>query len=805
MTIGAPPSRVSFNCDGSSKVFPVPLQAYLNTDLTVTLTAPASSGGGETTLTLNSDYSLASSGTLQPTAWTLTTLAAYATGYTLQVFVNPVQQQQTQYAQGQAFPSLAVQANLDRLTQMAQRLQDQVSRALHTPDGDVNPLMTLPTAANRALMALMFDAFGNAAIGVPNTQTITTALLAPFLNLGQTGAEVTSGVTPSVGYFPFGYDVRRCGVVPNNSGAASANTTAIRALLNPAVAGITGRLIFPNTTGVDVYYFNDIIPIRDGVKLDGMGCTLNFTKTGVSADTNCGFLHAIRDVTIENMTIVVAYTYVAGSNTGNAIAFGNRSNDATSPPLPANWSPLFDSLLASRMGNLVVRNVRVSTNAGAQGNGVLMIGGFDGVTFENFFLDGQGTLNCAINYEFGWATNEALAQNRQTSHARNLAFRNVRLTNLDPAAGIGLNLAGAYNAVVDGLFCNSMSNAVTITCGESLFYRPWAGNDGTGVKRGIHLRAIVASTITQIGLNLIGAQLATGYLNPLGLTAVSETDLLDVEVDGFALTGTSNNHGVSSSAGRVILRNGQITGFQHGINTTQECTEFLIEAVRVFNSTDVGIFIGQTVTIYSPARFSSGIIRKCFVAGSVGAAIAAATTVNLLIQANRFGYELIHDSIAETTQTFAVNAGVDATGVICDSNYVAAAVGGTAYNLASGSSSNRGCTITNAQGVLTTAGIWKSVIAGMSQDRGDTSPTLSALADFKLQMFQTTLTANRTITVNTAGAVAGDRFRIVRTGLGAFTLAVGALKTIPSATAAFVDIEYDAVAGGWRLTGYGTL
>lgn len=56
---------------------------------------------------------------------------------------------------------------------------------------------------------------------------------------------------------------------------------------------------------------------------------------------------------------------------------------------------------------------------------------------------------------------------------------------------------------------------------------------------------------------------------------------------------------------------------------------------------------------------------------------------------------------------------------------------------------------------------------------------------------------------NITGAINGDRFRIVRTGLGAFTLDVGGLKTIPSATAAWADVEFTGSA--WVLTGYGTL
>jgi hypothetical protein len=90
----------------------------------------------------------------------------------------------------------------------------------------------------------------------------------------------------------------------------------------------------------------------------------------------------------------------------------------------------------------------------------------------------------------------------------------------------------------------------------------------------------------------------------------------------------------------------------------------------------------------------------------------------------------------------------------------------------------------------------------VSANRGNGSVTLDYGSE-RLQRFDTALSADRTVTLNTAGFIEGDRFRIVRTGLGAFTLDVGGLKTIPSATAAFVDVEFDGAA--WMLTGYGLL
>src|SRR6185503_9588549 len=131
--------------------------------------------------------------------------------------------------------------------------------------------------------------------------SFSVATLTPLLN-PQTPAEVSVGLVP-VDFSKTGepIDVTRHGILPNDSSRATLNTSKLKALLDPSKVGPVGRLFFPPSTGADVYYFNDIIPIRDGVRIDGMGCALNFTKLGVSTDTNCGFLHAIRDVTIENM------------------------------------------------------------------------------------------------------------------------------------------------------------------------------------------------------------------------------------------------------------------------------------------------------------------------------------------------------------------------------------------------------------------------------------------------------------------------------------------------------------------------
>lgn len=85
----------------------------------------------------------------------------------------------------------------------------------------------------------------------------------------------------------------------------------------------------------------------------------------------------------------------------------------------------------------------------------------------------------------------------------------------------------------------------------------------------------------------------------------------------------------------------------------------------------------------------------------------------------------------------------------------------------------------------------------------DEDSALDVFISYGTLQYTTALTANRTVTLSATRAKNGDKFRIVRTGLGSFTLDVDGLKTIPSATAAFVDVEFNG--GAWVLTGYGAL
>src|ERR1022692_4494336 len=309
----------------------------------------------------------------------------------------------------------------------------------------------------------------------PSRRNMMTAVTLGFVSAA--AVQTDSGATESGPLMAD--DVRRYGIIPNDSSAAHANTLALRQLCSPEISphGFVGRLQFSNTTGSDTYYFDDIITFRDGISLDLQNCTLNFTKSGADPDAvNAGFIYAVRDFTLENGSIDIHYAS-AGAGQGSAIAIGSRS-----APGFKYFPNHFDKLLPSPQGNICIRNLRLtSDNPNAQL--ILALGGLQNVCLENLVLDGKGRAD-GIYYEFGWETNESNPTQRQTSHAHNLRFINIVANNLkrngDAAAIV---VYGAYNVLLDGISVNGAYSAVSFGTGESLFYRPAAGMDDIGAKR----------------------------------------------------------------------------------------------------------------------------------------------------------------------------------------------------------------------------------------------------------------------------------------------------------------------------------
>jgi len=95
-------------------------------------------------------------------------------------------------------------------------------------------------------------------------------------------------------------------------------------------------------------------------------------------------------------------------------------------------------------------------------------------------------------------------------------------------------------------------------------------------------------------------------------------------------------------------------------------------------------------------------------------------------------------------------------------------------------------------------GRWKRVDLNdsISADNGDANITLLAGAEV-IQLFDTALTVNRTVTLPTANLFKGMRFKIVYTTASAFTLTIGSLYTFGIGDAGFIEIQYNGT--DWKI------
>lgn len=95
----------------------------------------------------------------------------------------------------------------------------------------------------------------------------------------------------------------------------------------------------------------------------------------------------------------------------------------------------------------------------------------------------------------------------------------------------------------------------------------------------------------------------------------------------------------------------------------------------------------------------------------------------------------------------------------------------------------------------------------VSADHGDASAILYPRQDVPVQLWGTTLTGNRTITIGeaTAGSKNGDRFLIVRSAIGSFTLTVNTIDSLSLAASQWAEIRFDINVDAWRTVAKGSL
>jgi parallel beta-helix repeat protein len=251
----------------------------------------------------------------------------------------------------------------------------------------------------------------------------------------------------------------------------------------------------------------------------------------------------------------------------------------------------------------------------------------------------------------------------------------------------------------------------------------------------------------------------------------------DIVITGNLIYNNTGTGVVLQACKRVNVTGNIISASNGGIAASSGAANLAITGNTIADNIDYGIWLNGTTN----ATVTGNNISNSKSGGDNCAILLATGNANTLISDNN-----MFDDQGVATMTSGIS-GTVGSGAVIRNNTSNAAVS-FPYNLTSASDSLMGPA---------------PFIPLLSADRGDSSPSIAWGVDSPIQLFATNLTTNRTVTLQTRIAGNGSVFRIVRTGLGSFTLNVGGLKTIPSATAAFVEVTFNGTA--WVLTGYGAL
>lgn len=135
MTISSETSRVSYSGNGATVAFSFPYYFGAQADLVVIDRVTAT--GVETVKVLTTDYTI--SGTITNGVYksggTVTMNVAPASGHKLIIYRDPAATQETDFVENDSLPAETLETTLDKLTAIAQRLQDRVDRSVTLSEG----------------------------------------------------------------------------------------------------------------------------------------------------------------------------------------------------------------------------------------------------------------------------------------------------------------------------------------------------------------------------------------------------------------------------------------------------------------------------------------------------------------------------------------------------------------------------------------------------------------------------------------------------------------------------------------------
>ncbi len=164
-----------YSCNGSQTIFPFTFPIFSESNIEVTL---RDADGNETTLILGNNYTVSKSGASWNNGGNVVTVTTYPSGNTITIRRVLAVTQETDYIENDSLPSELHENDHDKITMIAQQLDEKINRAIRFPVSDPSSISPqLPTSVQRASKYLACDANGQiiAVVGAQGTYPVTPA------------------------------------------------------------------------------------------------------------------------------------------------------------------------------------------------------------------------------------------------------------------------------------------------------------------------------------------------------------------------------------------------------------------------------------------------------------------------------------------------------------------------------------------------------------------------------------------------------------------------------------------------------
>lgn len=337
MTVELAPSRWSYIGNGATTGFAYTSRIFADSDLKVFIDG--------TLKTLVSDYSVTGAGSAG--GGNVVLLNAPASGGAVVIIRDVAATQGLDLASLGSFPAEENEKALDRLTVLAQQLEDAGERVLRQPDGDTANILPLPVKALRAGKVLGFDADGSPVVSSSSLASVDSIL-------DSAAAQTTLATTQA------GIATARAGEAATSAAAATASALAASDSADAAAASaIEAAEIAAGANGQVKINANDTTPGLLGAKLvAGTGLSLSENNDGGNETLTVA-------CTVSSAPVVSPQTsgsFSAGSTTDNTLYVVSSQGAACTLPATSAVATGFRVRLKNQSDGLSVTLVRAGSD-----------------------------------------------------------------------------------------------------------------------------------------------------------------------------------------------------------------------------------------------------------------------------------------------------------------------------------------------------------------------------------------------------------------------------------------------------------